>query len=281
MARSRNIKPAFFQNEDLVELDYSTRLLFIGLWCLADKAGRLENRPKKIKMQLFPADDLDLPRAILGLAEKKLVTLYVVDSVEYIEVVNFLKHQNPHHKEAQSTIPSPPALGKTGADPSLAVLIPDSLNLIPDSLTKTAQKSTALESDGAKEKAKAKARAKRAAAEEAEANFEIWWKLYPRNAGKQPALKAWLKIKPDFETLMTALKIQVVDDNRYNGGTKVKFISHGSKYLNNALWDDEIELASKPETVYSRPEVYSQSHKLYVHGEKVEEVPGINPYEGM
>jgi hypothetical protein len=50
MARARNIKPAFFKNEQLVELGMSTRLLFIGLWCLADREGRLEDRPKRIKM---------------------------------------------------------------------------------------------------------------------------------------------------------------------------------------------------------------------------------------
>ncbi|WP_461949107.1 hypothetical protein ACOKPE_14565 [Acinetobacter baumannii] len=49
MARSRNIKPSFFMNEDIIELPYEARLLFIGLWTLADREGRLENRPKKIK----------------------------------------------------------------------------------------------------------------------------------------------------------------------------------------------------------------------------------------
>lgn len=133
MARSRNIKPAFFLNEDLVELSFSTRLLFIGLWCLADRKGRLENRHKKIKMQLFPADDLDVPEALLGLYEAGLINLYTVDSINYIQVNNFNKHQNPHHKEAESVIPDPDLLDKPKALPSVTVLIPDSLLLIPDS----------------------------------------------------------------------------------------------------------------------------------------------------
>ena len=40
MARARNIKPGFFDNEILGELPALTRLLFIGLWCLAVKALR-------------------------------------------------------------------------------------------------------------------------------------------------------------------------------------------------------------------------------------------------
>lgn len=34
MARSRNIKPSFFMNEDIIELPYEARSLFIGYWAL-------------------------------------------------------------------------------------------------------------------------------------------------------------------------------------------------------------------------------------------------------
>ena len=68
MARSRNIKPGFFQNEDLQELDFATRLFFIGLWTEADKEGRLEDRPKKLKNALFPADDVEVEQMLDGLA---------------------------------------------------------------------------------------------------------------------------------------------------------------------------------------------------------------------
>ena len=54
MARARNIKPGLFSNEVIAELPAFDRLLFIGLWCLADREGRLEDRPKRIKMELFP-----------------------------------------------------------------------------------------------------------------------------------------------------------------------------------------------------------------------------------
>ena len=44
MARARNIKPGFFKNELLVGLPYEYRLLFIGLWTIADRDGRFEDR---------------------------------------------------------------------------------------------------------------------------------------------------------------------------------------------------------------------------------------------
>ena len=66
MARARNIKPSFFTNEDLVELPFEDRLLFIGLWTLADREGRLEDRPKRIKMAVFPADNVDVDAQVIG-----------------------------------------------------------------------------------------------------------------------------------------------------------------------------------------------------------------------
>ena len=36
MARTRSIKPSFFKNEYLAECEPMARLLFVGLWTLAD-----------------------------------------------------------------------------------------------------------------------------------------------------------------------------------------------------------------------------------------------------
>lgn len=115
--RARNIKPGFWRNEQLVELPFQTRLLFIGLWNLADREGRIENRPKKIKLEIFPADDVDISLEITRLSEARLVKVYEVDGVNCIEVVNFKKHQNPHHREAGSELPAPPGNDGEGPQP--------------------------------------------------------------------------------------------------------------------------------------------------------------------
>lgn len=106
MARARNIKPGFFANELLVELDFATRLLFIGLWTEADKAGRLEDRPKRIKMALFPADSIDIDSMLSGLESMGFIRRYEKDGVKAIQIVNWAKHQNPHHTEKASVIPA-------------------------------------------------------------------------------------------------------------------------------------------------------------------------------
>jgi len=79
MPRARNIKPGFFKNEDLIELPFEARLLFIGLWTLADREGRLEDRPKRIKIELFPEDDCNVDDLLRQLADKKLIIRYEVD----------------------------------------------------------------------------------------------------------------------------------------------------------------------------------------------------------
>lgn len=107
MPRARNIKPSFFTNEDLVELPLGTRLLFIGLWTLCDREGRFKDKPKTIKLNLFPADNINIDKALDQLQEKKFILRYVVDGERYILVYNFTKHQTPHVKESASTIPAP------------------------------------------------------------------------------------------------------------------------------------------------------------------------------
>ena len=106
MARARNIKPGFFRNADLVELPMEARLLFIGLWTLADREGRLEDRPKQIKMEIFPADNVDCDAMLDQLASTGMLARYEVDGKRYLQVVNFTKHQNPHRDEKASTLPN-------------------------------------------------------------------------------------------------------------------------------------------------------------------------------
>ena len=110
MPRARNIKPAFFENEYLAELAPLDRLLFIGLWTMADREGRLEDRPKRIKATILPYDDIDPDESLQRLHDspEKFIIRYEVNGVRYIQVNNFTKHQKPHPNEVASTIPEPP-----------------------------------------------------------------------------------------------------------------------------------------------------------------------------
>lgn len=116
MARIRSIKQDFFLNEELATVSSDARLLAIGLWTIADKSGRLEDRPLKIKAQLFPYHNVDISALLDELDQQGIgfVRRYTVDRQNYIQVKNFEKHQKPHPKEPDSTIPAPDAVKDPG-----------------------------------------------------------------------------------------------------------------------------------------------------------------------
>lgn len=107
MARSRNIKPGFFKNEDLADLGPYVQLLFAGLWTLADREGILEDRPRRIKADIFPHYDFDVNGGLTLLHRFGFVRRYKVNDKPYIHIVEFAKHQSPHSTERKSDLPGP------------------------------------------------------------------------------------------------------------------------------------------------------------------------------
>lgn len=106
MGRTRSIRPGFFLNEKLAEVNPLGRLLFAGLWTIADKRGRLEDRPRRIKAELLPYDDCDIDDLLNQLSTGGFIHRYIVNGERYIEIVNFEKHQHCPGSEAESTIPA-------------------------------------------------------------------------------------------------------------------------------------------------------------------------------
>lgn len=106
MARTRLIKPSFFTNDMLGECDPLARILFAGLWCLADREGKLLDRPKKIKAELLPYDSTDIDLILKQLTDRNFITRYNVKEENIILINNFTKHQHPHKTEASSSLPN-------------------------------------------------------------------------------------------------------------------------------------------------------------------------------
>lgn len=103
--RIRYMKPGFFKNEELSELSAMHRLLFAGLWLMADKAGRLEDRPRRIKGELFPYENADVEPMLADLTQAGFLKRYLVNEIPVIQIVNFGKHQRPHKDEPVSQLP--------------------------------------------------------------------------------------------------------------------------------------------------------------------------------
>lgn len=102
MARIRTIKPELFLHETLAELSFQARYLFIGLFTQADRRGRLEDRPKRLKASLLPYDEVDVAALLDGLHESGFIIRYQVDNLRLIQIVSFEKHQRINGDEAKA-----------------------------------------------------------------------------------------------------------------------------------------------------------------------------------
>lgn len=223
MARTRNIKPAFFDNEILGSIDPLARLLFIGLWTIADREGRLEDRPRKIKKTLLGYDDVTAEETsgmLQQLADGGFLIRYEVEGERYIQVVNFTKHQNPHMKEKESEIPPPP-----GWEEEAPTQHQTSTRQAPDNDEE--------DEPEVKDDEKPSLQDRR---------FDEFWNAYPNKKAKTNAKRAWMKIKPTevlFTKIMAAIEAakHSEDWQKENG----RFIPHPATWLNGGRWEDEIK----------------------------------------
>lgn len=104
MARIRTIKPEFFTSEDVIALQPYARLLFIALWCEADREGRLLWKPQTFKIRYLPADTVDIGVLCAEIVTRKLVRLYG-NGLAFIP--SFSTHQHVNPRESASRLPAP------------------------------------------------------------------------------------------------------------------------------------------------------------------------------
>jgi hypothetical protein len=115
MARIRSIKPEFFIDEDLQDLEAANpgaycMLVFSGLWTVADREGRFEWRPRRLKLEILPFLDYDLGVTLDLLDEHGYLIRYEVEGRTYGFIKNWSRHQLVPRDEPQSEIPSPEGL---------------------------------------------------------------------------------------------------------------------------------------------------------------------------
>jgi hypothetical protein len=224
VARTRNLKPGFFTNDVLAEVAPLGRLLFAGLWCHADREGRLEDRCKKLKAQILPFDDVDVDALLGELAKRGFIVRYTVGADGFIQVAHFAKHQNPHVKEQASTIPASDKPGaSTRQEPYEPGLLPSSLTLIPQT--------------DAPGKAQASA-------------FPVFWKAYPKkHSPKQPALDKWIckRLDAHVDEIVADVEWRKQHDEEWK---TPKYIPNAATYLNQKRWLDD-----RPEKIVEQKRV--------------------------
>jgi uncharacterized phage protein (TIGR02220 family) len=106
VARIRTIKPDFFTSADIVSLTFAARLLYVALWCEADREGRLVWHPATFKLRYFPGDKVNINAICQELILKDLVVLY---GENYGYIPTFRNHQHLNPRESPSKLPVPDA----------------------------------------------------------------------------------------------------------------------------------------------------------------------------
>lgn len=237
MGRIRYIKPGFFTNETLAALPPLTRLLFAGLWTLADCKGRLEDRPKRIKAELFPYDELDVDAALNALAEVNFIRRYSAKGRDCIVIVAFLVHQKPHPKEKSAGLPEPPKSGAKTKSRGNVRLGREQVGL------EVAPRSFDLDLNG-------DGNGERNLVPSLRDRWLTFWAHYPRKVNKAEAERAFRKLSPDEGLLLVILSAlewqsKLPDWLKDNG----RFVPHADRYLSKRRWEDERPQIERPRTL--------------------------------
>lgn len=209
-------------NEALAGLPPLARILYLGLWCLADGDGRLEDRPRKIHVQVLPYEAFAVTERLLAvLANGKFITRYVVGEVAVIQIPNFDAEQPIHPREPRNGFPAPP--------------ITESLPPAP--IAEASEPTTLPVSEKPKELV---------------FDFEALWKRYPRREGRKQAQKHF---KATVKTMKDWLDIQNALDNYLKqlakNQTELQFTKAGATWFNN--WRDYVDYHTDGRAILRAP----------------------------
>lgn len=229
MARIRTIKPEFFTSEDIVSRSPMARLLYIALWCEADKEGRLVWKPATFKLRYVPGDSCDINALCDELVEAGLVVLYG-DGYAYIPTFKAHQHINPRESASQLPDPDDSSTRKSRVGTRQP--------RVNDATATRREEGKGREGD-------IHASRTRASVHEFPPGFERVWSVYPRKVGKDAAAKAFAKRKPDaalVDTMVKAIEAQRSSREWQKDGGQ--FIPHLATWLNGGRWMDDTAQAS-------------------------------------
>jgi hypothetical protein len=244
-------------DERLADCQPFARLLWFTMHTIADRAGRLEDRPRTIRALALPYDQVDAEPLLEELATHGAIERYDVSGLRVIQIVGFLAQQNPHHREPDSKLPpkteslgiaqalprkARASRGKVRAEPQPFPAVP-----VPVSNPVSDPDPTAARTGRAPSRASHTRTRDRHERHVLDSGFDRFWAAYPRHEKRAAAEKAWRALQPDealVARLMAAVSWQSASaDWRRDGG---RFVPHASSWLNGRRWEDERPAPSPP-----------------------------------
>jgi hypothetical protein len=239
MPRIRTIKPEYWTDEKIVELSIPARLFFIGLWNFADDNGVLENKPKQLKIRIFPTDKVKIEPFIEELINQGIIITYEEKGESYIWIKHLSRHQIID-RQRKSNFPLPPE------------------HIENNSKNDNQLKSTEIKKNPLGREGKGKERNTTPPSPPrgngVETDFEIWWSVYPgrRKQGKPVCLAKWKHLHkigtlPPISEMLSTLEAQKhsLDWLKEAG----EFIPGPLPYLNQSKFFDESIQTTGPQGV--------------------------------
>lgn len=113
MARIRTVKPEAFTSRETSAMSDAVFRTFLGLFVYVDDKGRGEDDAELIKADVAPRVKGRTARVVAGhlaelaSGEDAPLCRYEVDSVPYLHLVNFLKHQRINRPTPSRLPPCP------------------------------------------------------------------------------------------------------------------------------------------------------------------------------
>lgn len=252
MARIRTIKPEFWRSPDIMQLDHFQRLLYIGLWNLADDEGRGEYNAAAIAADLFLSEYSLNPHGALTQVETAfteysnsgMVRLYRVKNRQYFEIINWRDHQRINRPSASKF----PAYDQREQEIH-APLTEGSLNA-HGALTVGKEQGTGNREQGVKDlsdsdESNDTPKPKRI---QYTPEFEDWWRRFPKRTGSK---------KNAFTQFKSALnRIPLEELNAATdrlaafvraGHKEVQFVKDGERWLKEDRWEEELIVPQAPQ----------------------------------
>lgn len=258
MARKRMIKPDFWKSPKLGQLDHFSRLLFIGLWQVADDHGNGPMEPPLIAAELFPFDLANPTHDILSecsrgthaLAEQGLIRVYEASGRDFYHLPGFKEHQTIN-RPSNPQYPSPDQGVYKDSLSTHDTLNEPSRNTQPEPNRREPNKNSSL-----------------APNEDDTDRFEDWWKHYPKKVDKGDARKAYTNAltKTTHQTLVDGA--QGYAHFCENTNRERQYMKGPARWLNVEGWANEDELDTPKQ---HKPSKWDLPPEAYMHPEEVED----------
>jgi len=234
MARKRIIDPNIWESEDFALLSMLGKVLFIGLFSIADDEGRGKANPVYIRSKLFPftAEEVrlaDIKNALSEIAQRMSVTFYTVNGTQYYALTHWELWQKID-RPSPSNIPSPEDGEPFDEDSTNARRTLDEHSTNP---RRVLDEGSSLIEKNRKEENRTEENTPRAR------GFDEFWEHYPRKEAKAPARREWERLDPDDKLMK-----KILDDiERKRGSPQWKddggrYIPLPKTYLHQRRWED-------------------------------------------